>query len=591
MPGLIIYNLFNIKTRFNIFLIIVIGISLAVNSNIVLLLCLLNVYNKSSLLLLILIEFIFIIYFLFIKKKIKESTFIYLNKFNYDNNNEISKNTNDRFLYIVKYCHLVIFILFAYVLVSPAGLAGLGEIFKFADAVFSWNRWAVDLATTNKPVNPMGYPQLLPAIFSIPYVLMEDVWVQFFSYAICLIFPSYMFLIILSIFEKFPISSFITAVVVFLWPVQKFVHYAGYADFPVSIMGFLATGALLWGYKENEITRIKCLFLSVIFLGATGAIKQAGLLLLIFFPFIVYEFSILSSLKRNLKVKIIIAVAFITIFFALPWYIYYQYLLKIGQATSNFQALTQGMHENRTYLERFLLSISRWPGIFILCILGIPGLFVRENRFISAFGITYIVIWMFFYSYDARNSYLAIPFLAFSVGLSLQKFILSHYNFVNNLNFNFLIYINKHKSKFLLLFLIIFIILMPIIIYKSDNIDNSLYKRQDRKVLSINFNDRDYKFISNLLVTDPNFIIITNDQFLKFTSRNLKNRLYYIEYNTSITMNIVNNYIDNTLINNPNKPVYLYFTDKLQNFLNDKKFIDSTIIFNGRGTLYKVNNK
>jgi hypothetical protein len=444
------------------------------------------------------------------------------------------------------------------------------------------------LATTGAPVDPMGYPQLLPALLSIPYVLMDDVWIQFFSYAICLIFPSCVFLILLSIFDKFPISSFVTAIIIFLWPTQKFVHYAGYADFPVLIIGFLAFSAIIWGYKEDEKTRIKCLLLSAFFIGAACAIKQAGLLLLIFFPFIILEFKTLSSINKNLKIKLIILSSLISLFFALPWHIYNQYLLKIGLATSNFQVLTEYLHDNKPYIERIILAINKWPGIFILTLLGIPGLFIRENKSISFFGILFILIWMLFYSYDARNCYLAIPFLSFSIGLSCQRLIILRFNFFKSLNCNFLFFISRYKVKIISFSLLFVIIFISIFIFKSDDIKTSLYKRQDRKVLKINDKENDNKFIVNLYKNNPNSLFITNDFSISFINKDLKNKIYVV----NIYSDDNKSYIDliNLIKDNKDKIIYLYYTRQPSDTFLNLFHNNLSLLFNGKGSLYKIND-
>ncbi|MDR1873230.1 MAG: hypothetical protein LBS60_15135 [Deltaproteobacteria bacterium] len=284
------------------------------------------------------------------------------------------------------------------------------------------------MATIGGPINPMRYPQLLPSILSLPYVFMSDTWIQFFSYAICLLFPTCIILTCLTIFDKYPLSSFLAVAILFLWPIQKFVHYSGYADIPVTTIGFMAAAAVIWGYQESDSVKRKCLILAAIFLGGSGALKQAGLLLLVCFPLIIWEFQSLKFQDSKLKINTILKLIFLVLFFTLPWNIYNIYLIDIGENFSNIQYVTEDIHSGRSLFERFIAANKKHPGLLIFTILAAPGLWVAQNRSISFFGILFSLVWMVYFSYDAKNFYLAIPFLGFSIGLSFQKLILDKYN-------------------------------------------------------------------------------------------------------------------------------------------------------------------
>ncbi|MDR1873237.1 MAG: hypothetical protein LBS60_15170 [Deltaproteobacteria bacterium] len=591
LPGIIAYKLFNIKTKFSIRLIIIFALSMAINSNLVFFLCLTDNYKQIQMLFIILIEIICIVY-LYINKQ-KYPTIIYNNNFIIKENNEIYIKSNNSFKLNLKYCYFIIIILLLHMLFGPRGLSKIGEVFIHSDAVLSWNRWGADLATIGRPDNPMGYPQLLPALLSIPYVLMADSWIQFFSFAICLLFSSCMYLIILSIFDKFPLSSFFMALILLVWgPIYEYDLYIGFADVPVAMLGFLATATILWGYKENEATRIKCLILSSIFLGATGAVKQAGLLLIIFFPFIIYEFKILSLINKKLRSKLIIITIFLVLFFMLPWNIYNRYLLKIGLSTSILNHLIDELHFNRTYIERIFYSMLKYNGIFISLLLCIPGIFIKENKSISLFAIFTIIVWMMFFSYDTRNSYIAFPFLTFSIGLTFQTIIIKYNAKIQSLIFKIISVYNTNKFKIALILTLITISIFLFSILKSDKINNYLYKRQNRKVLTIDRKESDNSFIINILNKNINSIIITNDNFLKFLIKDYKNRIII----TNIKSIINNEYINYININDKTKTFYIYLREYRQYPSKEfNQFISNipknlTPLYMSKGILCIINN-
>jgi hypothetical protein len=591
LPGLIVYRLFNINTRKDIFVLIVFGISISINSNLVFILSMLGFYVKETMLLIILIEFLYL-YYLFIFKNKKKETYSYIFEKSFiDDISNIQINNLDCFFKkILKYIYIVLIVLFLYTLLGSNGLRSVGEVFTVQDAVMSWNRWAVELATIGRPFQTAIYPQLVPALLSLPYVLMQDVWIQFFSYSICLIFPTCMFLITISLFKKFPIASFIVAIIFFIWPLKQFVHYVGLADLPVAIIGFLAASAIIWGYKENEITRIKCLILSSFFLGAAGATKQHGLVLFVFFPILIYEFGILKNIKYKLKIKLILLSAFIALFIALPWHIYVYYLIFNDNTISSYQILTQDLHYNRTYVERILRTIDKWPRVFIFTILAIPGLFIQKNKFFSIFGIFIAFLWMIYFSYDSRNSYTAILFLSFSIGISIEYlFILKYEQLKLFFNTKIKLFRINYAKKFFYISLSVLLISIFYAILKSDNIKKSLYKRQDRQVLYMDYKEHDNKFIVDLLNNNKDSIFITNDLFIQYIYRDYNSQLIF----TLKSDNFEDNY--NTLIDlikkYNNKTIYLYLT-KYDNidFIN-KIENNFKLLFFEKGLLYEIDDK
>jgi hypothetical protein len=587
LPGAIIYRLFNLKTKFYIYFLIIVGISIAINSNIVFLLVLLNIYSQKSMLILIIIETI-----LLLKFKIKNDNYSLLYKYKFlDNINSDIKYKNKEFLYfIINKCKLIILLITIYIIIGPTGISNLGQIFINVDAIVSWNSWAVDLATGGMPVKYHLYSQLLPSILSIPYVLMEDTWIQFFSYAICLLFPTCICLMILSLFEKFPIVSFIMMIIVCLWPIKRFVKYMGYVDFPLSFIGFLAVATILWGYKEDERTRIKCLLLSSFFLGSAAAIKQLGFLLILFFPLIIIEFKILSLINIKLKLKTIILFSIITLFFALPWNIYIYYSFEKIIASSHMQNILQNIHLGRSLFERLLHVINIWPGLFIFTLLAIPGILIKNNKSISIFGILIMFVWIFCFSYDNRNSYLALFFISFSIGLTIQNLFLKNYEFIL-LNIKKLIYNIKILNKAIYkICIIIFSILIIATIIKSDSINKNLYKRQDRKILEINNQNSDNIIISNLIKSNNNNLIITNDVFTLYLTKYNKDKiLFFHHYQEDRTDPIeIFNKVKSMIKNNSDKKIYLYIiSGSNKEFI--KLFFDYYfLIFQGNGFLFTI---
>jgi hypothetical protein len=75
----------------------------------------------------------------------------------------------------------------------------LGGVFEHWDPVTGWNRFAWDWANNHWPANTWHYPQLVPANWSISYVLMQNTGVQCFAKAIMPLFSIAVLLLFLDL--------------------------------------------------------------------------------------------------------------------------------------------------------------------------------------------------------------------------------------------------------------------------------------------------------------------------------------------------------------------------------------------------------
>jgi hypothetical protein len=74
----------------------------------------------------------------------------------------------------------------------------LGTVFSSWDAVVSWNQWAIAWAASQVPMYTRFYPQLIPANWSITYVLLGTTEIQFFAKSIM---PLFALLMLLGLFN------------------------------------------------------------------------------------------------------------------------------------------------------------------------------------------------------------------------------------------------------------------------------------------------------------------------------------------------------------------------------------------------------
>ena len=74
-------------------------------------------------------------------------------------------------------------------------ILNIGKVFNVWDTIFSWNRWAVDWSYNQFPALTYEYPQILPANWSLSYVIMQNKEVQAFTKAIMSLFSLFTILL------------------------------------------------------------------------------------------------------------------------------------------------------------------------------------------------------------------------------------------------------------------------------------------------------------------------------------------------------------------------------------------------------------
>jgi hypothetical protein len=344
----------------------------------------------------------------------------------------------------------------------------IGDVFETCDAIASWNRWAIEWSQGHFPVHTYHYPQLIPANWSICYVMIGETLEIFPKIANAFIYPMLILAIFLWGVEKRSPGMLLGCVVTALSFMSAFREYLydGYVDISVAYMLILPLYCLfLASRKENKADFKKYLFIGMLLAFGAALTKQAGLLIVIGYPiFALYLIKSMGykSIKISRGLLIYLALIFICI---LPSYFYQEYMISQGHSHSEIEWVTNGIHGERTLVERlghasilfgskvFHLdlspetlrsmvpsSLSGVDGpsyysksvvyvaftfvcmlIFIpLCIFSIISSFFSKKARISAILFLFLwLIWGVFFSYDIRNAAIAIPFWGNTIGLGV----------------------------------------------------------------------------------------------------------------------------------------------------------------------------
>lgn len=309
----------------------------------------------------------------------------------------------------------------------------LGTVFEHWDPVTGWNRFAVDWAANRFPLDTWRYPQLVPANWSVSYVLMGTTVVQSFARAVMPLFAIGNLLLFLDLGVRKNSSVYLVGLVFYGGLLMYFYSpsyvASGYMDIPVSFFGFLSFHAL---HSRDDADGA---WWAVIFGCAAGVTKQAGLFILVII--LVWSVSRWVNVSKKpgalgmpVRRRVLVMLVMVLVITA-SWYILKEVQISRGLDKSEV-GMVQQAHRMDTMGERvdhaldLLLgskSAKLKPVMGLFFLLVLLGIFHRESRRVALFVmIPFTLLWLFFFSYDTRNLALAVPFMAFSAAFGTVVF-------------------------------------------------------------------------------------------------------------------------------------------------------------------------
>jgi len=330
-----------------------------------------------------------------------------------------SLSKNPRVLFEALALALVIF-------AAVEALLRIGDIFTVADALNSWNRWAIEIAENTWPKNTLGYPQLIPSNYSLAYLFSGNTDIWFFPKA----WISWFFLaLLLSMFQLYRDDGrweIALAVALCFWIFYQLMHsrfvYGGAVDIALATFAFNAIAAILRAAKATETPTIKReLVLGALFAIGCALTKQGGLYLLLSFPVVAWlcaikdrrpeqHAAVLRFLLHILLPVMLLAVS--------SWYLP-DILRGYGDHGMITSRLVMKLHEGRDLGERLIHAMallekrtSPWA-VAVVGLLLASSLTVPRFRVIAlVVTLPYVLLWALGFSYDHRNIALALPFIA-----------------------------------------------------------------------------------------------------------------------------------------------------------------------------------
>ncbi len=421
LPGLIIFNFFKIKTNTVIQKwLYIFSFSLFTNYGLVTVLTLFHVYTLYTLWGVLIIELLILMIFCRNKlaKIVSNISFreAYIKLFELLKSNSIS----NRIIIVVSVSIVLFYIAVLY--------ANIGTIFYYVDTVnnYEWNSWAIDFANNILPRFSSHFPQLLPANWSICYVMIGKADIHFFPKAIMpLFFLSNLLIFVDLAYSKRNQIYLIGLIIYGLFSpiIYSLVFIAdGNADLPVSFFAFLTFYSFL-RIQENKF-ELKDYLLTFLFASMAAATKLAG-----FYTFAIagLVLGIMLFIKRNnislrdiYKIAIFIAVV---CSLSLFWYLRTPDIMYSGLNQPQYLS-PEGYKV--VFMKALKLMYNNWglPVFAFLIITIVSSLFYRKFRYITLLMVVIpTIIWMFKYSADFRNLSFVVPFMCISSAFGLYKII------------------------------------------------------------------------------------------------------------------------------------------------------------------------
>lgn len=431
IPGFILFTVLNRKpddTKVLLAPVLSFGLSLLINYLIVILLIWFHLYTKSALIAILIAELIILTgLFFYYKPGIKAYDFKRSFKQIIEEGRLMLNFRGSAYDKIKS----VLFVLAVLVLIGTTiqMLLNIGKIFHGWDAVFSWNRWAIDFFNNKIPLSTYHYPLLIPANWSVSYVLCGYP-LQFIAKAMMplfLIFQVYAFIILAIKRYSF---VFIYAVIFLFMGFNRLNWTEGFVDVPVAFYSILVFICLsLINKEDEEKDKMRYIYLSALIACGSAVTKQAGIFVVLIYPLLLVLLTsdkLVWNSKKIIKLTLLFLLLILIII--VPYYVYAGMAIKKGMAASEVPYVTNEIYNGASWLERVLNAGKMFSNIFnsriLFFICLIPFLFsftVRTYRFLNfSVVLPYLVIWTLFFSYDLRNSAIVIPYFCLAIGAGID---------------------------------------------------------------------------------------------------------------------------------------------------------------------------
>ncbi len=308
-----------------------------------------------------------------------------------------------------------------------------GAVFGAWDPTVSYGRWATDFAGNHLPILTWHYPQLLPANWSLSYVLVGALpnggELEAFPASIqglfFILIPALLFACYQEKKQEFYLFALLLFSAISLYDYADF-YNSGYADFAVAFFNFMA---ILFALRGAEKRDIYLSGLALVFAVGAAVTKPSGIYTAIAIP--VLQFLLFaaeeqadraiasSAAKRGLseqascqpaprqKAILMLYMKWLILCLVIsPWYLYASlHEIQHHQALGDILFLTYGI----SHLDGFKLTLvymmifGTTPFILLFTATLFRFVLSRSLQYVLFCFGPYFFLWLFGFEYDNRN--------------------------------------------------------------------------------------------------------------------------------------------------------------------------------------------
>lgn len=543
IPGFL-FLLFYRKIKILDVIVLSLPLSLVINYILIYVLVNLNLYSQSIFFIIILLEII-LIFSILIQRYSINFLISEIDKF-------FSMEKNSKLINI-NFSLINLIILLLLVVYSFYALKNLGQPVQAGDPLDMWNKWAISWSKNEIPYH-VEYPQAVPILYSISYVLLNSYEVEYFTSAVCLIYPIWIFVIFFRLTYLFPKKklliklSLIITTLFLLSILRNYSLFVGYSD-PILVLASTSIGYVFlyffyekknnFSYKKNLSNLVLISLIAV----APAITKQMGLLVSFMFPVFYFLY---NNFNDKLVYKNFIIISLIIFIVSISWYIFpiYHYY-QLNFETTYFGKLSDsammGTENSNLFMKiDYGLHYLFWKFKYLILILVL--LSFKNKYSLSIFlliVLPYFLIWSLFFVADNRNFVMVSPFLGFILSVGLINLI-SFFQLLKPKIFQY------SKIIIIIIFSVIFMLTIQTIKNDSNLISKSFKDKKLRGNSEINillYNslnstspDTDVFFIADssfyyLPIIGDKFTQKSCDQFYNLIKKEIREKPFYLLLN------------------------------------------------------------
>ena len=470
LPGLTLLS-FSRKLKLIDCIILSLPLSITLNTIIVSLLVIFKIYYQMSFLILVGLEVIIIFLNLY------RSTYFRPSVLHLENFIKLKKNID------FKFNSIDLVNLFFFIIICYFGLKTLGEVIHIGDAIRSFNPWSISWFNSN-PLDFGFYTPGISILMSVVYKFINNTDVEFFTRAILVIYPIWIFFIfyrtsiLANKFQNYIKISLLITLFVFVYIFRNYGMYIGLNE-PILFLTSSSTAFIFYLFYtlKNKLSYFEYLISGLIVI-SSPILKQTGFFICFIFPiFYLFFFINTKNFRKIIKNTFFII---IPIFGPFIWISIKAYnILFLKTQTSNLGfiiSLNQG-----SLLDK-LENIFGFMWIPFLTLIFLSLINKHSLKLFLIVSLPFFTLYYFYFGYDNRHISLIIPFLAINISFGI-------YELVNK----FKIYNLKYPIYFFNFFGFILVILILLMLNNYRNTERLISSNLNKK------NERGDKVLNSLI--------------------------------------------------------------------------------------------